>query len=85
MKRRISNVLNFFAFNLLFFALYLNFVHKDSNTVPVTNTPTHSAVPTTVVSENAAPYNHKIVIGNAEAKQTSSLHDKGAPLRLSFN
>ena len=31
MKKRISRILNFFAFNLLFFALYLNFIHKDSN------------------------------------------------------
>ena len=31
MKKRISRVLNFFAFNLLFFALYLNFIHKDNN------------------------------------------------------
>jgi hypothetical protein len=29
MKRRVSKIANFFAFNLLFFALYLNFVHKD--------------------------------------------------------
>jgi len=36
MKKRLSRVLNFFAFNLLFFALYLNFIHKDSNTPPVT-------------------------------------------------
>lgn len=34
MKKRISRVLNFFAFNLLFFALYLNFIHKDSNALP---------------------------------------------------
>jgi hypothetical protein len=32
MKKRLSRVVNFFAFNLLFFALYLNFIHKDSNT-----------------------------------------------------
>jgi len=31
MKKRLSRVINFFAFNLLFFALYLNFIHKDSN------------------------------------------------------
>lgn len=31
MKRRAFKVLNFFAFNLLFFALYLNFIHKDKN------------------------------------------------------
>lgn len=30
MKRRIRKIVNFFAFNLLFFALYLNFIHKDS-------------------------------------------------------
>lgn len=33
MKKRLSRVLNFFAFNLLFFALYLNFIHKDNNVV----------------------------------------------------
>ncbi len=29
MKRRIHRIANFFAFNLLFFALYLNFIHQD--------------------------------------------------------
>ncbi|MFZ9386328.1 MAG: hypothetical protein ACO25B_00480 [Chitinophagaceae bacterium] len=29
MKRRVRKIANFFAFNLLFFALYLNFIHKD--------------------------------------------------------
>lgn len=29
MKRRIRSIVNFFAFNLLFFALYLNFIHND--------------------------------------------------------
>lgn len=29
MKRRLHKIANFFAFNLLFFALYLNFIHKD--------------------------------------------------------
>ena len=31
MKRRIRKIVNFFAFNLLFFALYLNFIHKDKS------------------------------------------------------
>jgi hypothetical protein len=38
MKRRIRKIVNFFAFNLLFFALYLNFIHKDKviiESVPV--------------------------------------------------
>lgn len=30
MKKRLRRALNFFAFNLLFFALYLNFIHKDN-------------------------------------------------------
>lgn len=29
MKKRIPKVANFLAFNLLFFALYLNFIYKD--------------------------------------------------------
>ncbi len=33
MKRRIRKIVNFFAFNLLFFALYLNFIHKDKSIV----------------------------------------------------
>ncbi|MBS1653595.1 MAG: hypothetical protein JSU05_02030 [Bacteroidetes bacterium] len=41
MKRRIRKIVNFFAFNLLFFALYLNFIHKDkvvADASPVTHT-----------------------------------------------
>lgn len=33
MKRRFHKIANFFAFNLLFFALYLNFIHKDKSNV----------------------------------------------------
>ena len=35
MKRRVRKIVNFFAFNLLFFALYLNFIHKDTATLQV--------------------------------------------------
>ncbi len=31
MNPRVFKIANFFAFNLLFFALYLNFVHKDKD------------------------------------------------------
>ncbi len=34
MKKRAFNVLNFISFNILFFAIYLNFIHKDVNTLP---------------------------------------------------
>lgn len=35
MKSRLRKVLNFFAFNLLFFALYLNFIHQDKGSLLV--------------------------------------------------
>jgi len=52
MKKRISRVLNFFAFNLLFFALYLNFVHKDNNsqTLPVSKNTVATTKGTVLVS-----------------------------------
>ena len=51
MKKRISRVLNFFAFNLLFFALYLNFIHKDnSNEMTEQKNPTASVRGTILVS-----------------------------------
>ena len=57
MKRRARKVLNFFAFNLLFFALYLNFIHKDKTgveTVPVqTNT---SSISGTILVQNPEKY-----------------------------
>ena len=31
MKRRTRRTLNFLAFNLLFFSLYLNFIYKDND------------------------------------------------------
>lgn len=47
MKRRIRKIVNFFAFNLLFFALYLNFIHKDNagaETAPTANITKPAAV-----------------------------------------
>ena len=58
MKRRIRKVVNFFAFNLLFFALYLNFIHKDKATVAV--------VPATVQTTNTASLNSTILVSNPE-------------------
>ena len=58
MKKRISRVLNFFAFNLLFFALYLNFIHKDNNTTasPAPKTANTTAVKGTVLVSNPEQY-----------------------------
>ena len=67
MKKRISRVLNFFAFNLLFFALYLNFIHKDSNAVaaPAPKSSTATSKRTVLVE------NPEIYLNKAESKSTT--------------
>ena len=59
MKTRISRVVNFFAFNLLFFALYLNFIHKDNNTqaTPARSTAASSVKSAELVSNPEAYIN----------------------------
>jgi hypothetical protein len=55
MKRRVQKIANFFAFNLLFFALYLNFIHKDKASVsslPQNSTQNTAAFSGTVLIEN---------------------------------
>jgi hypothetical protein len=63
MKRRLRKIANFFAFNLLFFALYLNFIHKDkSSAIPVANESTRqttAAFSGTVLVDNPEQYLQK--------------------------
>jgi hypothetical protein len=61
MKKRISRVLNFFAFNLLFFALYLNFVHKDNNSqsLPAPKSTVAATTKGTVLVSNPEQYLNK--------------------------
>lgn len=59
MKKRVRKVANFLAFNLLFFALYLNFIHKDK--LPAINSertiqPAAAAFSGTVLVENPEKY-----------------------------
>jgi hypothetical protein len=54
MKRRLRRIANFFAFNLLFFALYLNFIHKDN---APTGVPEQSVQATAAVT-GTVPVNH---------------------------
>ena len=58
MKRRLRRIANFFAFNLLFFALYLNFIHKDkaAATVPEQTIQATASVKGTVVVSNPEKY-----------------------------
>lgn len=59
MKKRISRVLNFFAFNLLFFALYLNFIHKDSNAQAAPTPKSAATSKNTVLVQNPEIYLNK--------------------------
>ena len=77
MKRRIRKIVNFFAFNLLFFALYLNFIHKDraNNDIapavvgtPATNTSAYSG---TVLVQNPEKYLRK-----EEEEETNKNHQQ---------
>ena len=58
MKKRVRKIANFFAFNLLFFALYLNFIHKDKQSLPADTTvqPTAAAFSGTILVENPEKY-----------------------------
>jgi hypothetical protein len=57
MKKRLSRVLNFLALNLLFFALYLNFIHKDNNNqLPVSSSHAPSTSQRTVLVSNPEEY-----------------------------
>ena len=56
MKKRVRKIANFFAFNLLFFALYLNFIHKDSP----------AATPDTTVQPTAAAFSGTVLVEHPE-------------------
>ena len=58
MKRRVRKIANFFAFNLLFFALYLNFIHKDKSGLPVATQ--------TASEQNAAAFSGTVLVDNPE-------------------
>jgi hypothetical protein len=60
MKRRVRKIVNFFAFNLLFFALYLNFIHKDKVAVADPGAQRNvAAFSGTVLVENPSEYLNK--------------------------
>ena len=82
MKKRLSRVINFFAFNLLFFALYLNFIHKDKNVQQVISTTVHTPVATKTLNTNAS---QQFVQKEASAKNTASEKESTKALKLSFN
>lgn len=86
MKRRVRKIANFFAFNLLFFALYLNFIHKDKiATVEVPSQHNAAAFSGTVLVENPADYiAQPVQEATVNATPASNTTQTGA-LKLSIN
>jgi len=94
MKRRIRKVVNFFAFNLLFFALYLNFIHKDKPNVALTPAPAQAAATTASVSGTVLvsnpekytdPKNTGSTTTSAQSAKTDGKAEKNDALKLSIN
>lgn len=58
MKKRIRSIVNFMAFNILFFALYLNFIHKDKAGIIDPEAPSNTSVGLnkSVLAENPSKY-----------------------------
>lgn len=91
MKRRVRKIANFFAFNLLFFALYLNFIHKDKVAVIETGVQQNAtaAFSGTVLVENPAEYLDKSAnVSSANVTAQPAVKNEGtnvAALKLSIN
>jgi hypothetical protein len=90
MKRRVRKIVNFFAFNLLFFALYLNFVHKDNVTLPVAVNqaqPQPAAFSGTQSVENPEKFVDKKheSTGAGQAATVKDNEEEVAALKLSIN
>ena len=84
MKRRIRKIVNFFAFNLLFFALYLNFIHKDKSFSPPVPIQTNAAVVNTAPQQNPQNPGDKISASAISMKQAETDANNEA-LKLSIN
>lgn len=86
MKRRVSKIANFFAFNLLFFALYLNFIHKDKMSISIS--PQNAAFSGTVLVDNQSKNIENNTVSIDDAQQTSHENksvSSTAALKLSIN
>jgi hypothetical protein len=81
MDPRVFKIANFFAFNLLFFALYLNFVHRDKNVQEAMNT-----VHIPVATRTATNGNTEQLAAKEQAtKNAASEKESTKALKLSFN
>ena len=90
MKRRVRKIANFFAFNLLFFALYLNFIHKDKMILAGSpqNIQQNAAFSGTVLVENPSQVTEKKNEANVAVQQASTgkvVENNTTALKLSIN
>jgi len=86
MKTRLSKVLNFFAFNVLFFALYLNFIHKGTDVEPVVQPiQTNATIQSTVLIERPGQYLKKASSKHVSTNQSIEQKDNAEVLKLYFN
>ena len=91
MKKRVRKIANFFAFNLLFFALYLNFIHKDKSAIagtPQSIQQNAAFSGTVLVDENPQQIVEKKNETTVAAQQTApekTTGDNTTALRLSIN
>jgi sucrose-6-phosphate hydrolase SacC (GH32 family) len=92
MKRRVRKIANFFAFNLLFFALYLNFIHKDKMVLPTeqTDKPKAAAFSGSVLVDNPEQYLQKtnqttVGVSEQQAVAVQTKQSSDGPLWLSIN
>jgi len=88
MKRRVRKIANFFAFNLLFFALYLNFIHKDKAAVATIDQGAQqntAAFSGTVLVDNPSKYLENKNANPAVSAQPVEKTEKADALKLSIN
>ena len=86
MKTRLSKVLNFLAFNVLFFALYLNFLHKGSTALPASQPiQTNTSIKATVSVKHTEQYLQKAVLKHEAVRQLNEKNDNAEALKLHFN
>jgi uncharacterized membrane-anchored protein YitT (DUF2179 family) len=86
MKKRVRKIANFFAFNLLFFALYLNFIHKDK--MAVAATPQNSAFSGTVLvnnSDQAIEKKNEATVAEQQTAPEKATENSTVALKLSIN
>jgi hypothetical protein len=86
MKRRVRKIANFFAFNLLFFALYLNFIHKDKTAAAApASQQTTAAFSGTVLVENQEQLEQKQATSTVSTSKSAAKANNETALKLSIN